>query len=88
MKWSMDGPDGWWMGWDGRLVGHPEVMAWAEDLKGHSVPMTPTGPGYRIGWPPDEVAAYLIASLLLHERTVRGERPVLPLPEHDDCVDY
>lgn len=88
MIWRFDGSDGRWLGWDGRLVGDPALMASAEELEGHSLPMTPTGPGYRIDWPPDEVAAYLIASSLLPQHVASGERPVMPLPEHRDDVVY
>lgn len=88
MKWRFDGPDGLWLGWDGRLVGHPVAVEWAAELAGQWLPMTPTGPGYEITWPPDEVAAYLVAEAVLRPAEVTGDRPALPLPEIDPDVDY
>lgn len=88
MQWKLVGSNGLWLGWDGQLVGHPEALGWAADLAGQSLPMTPTGPGYVMAWPPDEVAAWLAATKLLSERNVSGKPPRLPLPKHRDDVVY
>lgn len=89
--WRISDGAGHWLTWADRgWSADPATTEAVAEVQraGHALPLTPTGPGYPVTDPLDEISAWLIASLAIPRGLVEGEGPELPIPDDDGTTIF